>query len=218
MLKESLPALLSQILVVDWSSQVPLRCAPQYQRLLPNVPFYCTGAFDQRFCINDVLRLIEVPPDVAKRYAPEGAISDAHAFNIAVTQARGKIVLHIGKDTIVRSSFFRWEPCERCAGALASREVGASAEPFDGSCVCARCRWLHWQKKSNWPDMGAVWWAARNSSLRTAQVPLLQRDMAFLTTERKSCPLWSEPFVPRPPFDINSSQALNACRDGDGGA
>jgi hypothetical protein len=102
-------ALAPQIIVVDWNSQVPLRCNPRYRRLLPNVPFHCTGAYNDRSCTNDVLRLIEVPPDMANRYAPNSSVSEVHTFNMAVTRARGKIVLRIDQDTFVRGSFFRWE-------------------------------------------------------------------------------------------------------------
>ena len=100
----------TEIILVDWGSDesAPLRCTPEFQKVLGRVPLTCEGEGDNRKCKKDLVQIIQIPPSLASKYAPGTAVSEVHTFNIAVRRARGKMLLRIDQDTFVRGPFFSW--------------------------------------------------------------------------------------------------------------
>ena len=99
----------TELILVDWGSDdsAPLRCTPEFQKVLGRVPPTCEGT-EIRTCKRDFVQIIQVPPALASKYAPGSAVSEVHTFNIAVRRARGEMLLRIDQDTFVRGPFFSW--------------------------------------------------------------------------------------------------------------
>lgn len=100
----------TEVIVVDWGSPptAPLRCTPEYAKVLDSLPLICSGHGDGRTCQRDLVRIVEVPRDMAQRYALSASVSETHTFNIAVRRARGRMILRIDQDTLTRGPWFSW--------------------------------------------------------------------------------------------------------------
>jgi hypothetical protein len=105
----------AELIVVDWNSQQPIRCTDHYKKGLSMVPHVCEGTYEKRTCIPDLVRIVEVSPAIAQRYAPS-PVSEVHTFNIAVRKARGEIILRIDQDTFTSAPFFAWLAWQRQHG------------------------------------------------------------------------------------------------------
>ena len=78
-----------EIILSDWGSETPLRHAlcltPEAARLV---------------------RVLEVPPELAARYQRDAPFSEVHALNAAARRARGEYIGRIDQDTILGREFF----------------------------------------------------------------------------------------------------------------
>jgi len=72
-----------EIIVVDWGSEVPVQ-----------VPSF--------------VRLIRVPPEIAKKYDQDSYFAFVIAFNVGCRRATGEFIAYIGNDTFCDDTFVTW--------------------------------------------------------------------------------------------------------------
>ena len=100
----------SEILVVDWNSELPFhraQCHAPFRTLLRG------ALFERRVPI----RFVVVPPAVASEHCRE-TLCEVHALNVAARHARGEMLLRIDQDTLVGRPVFQWMQSLKASTAL----------------------------------------------------------------------------------------------------
>jgi len=130
----------AEVILVDWqpmwgkgkgsASPEPLRCTPEFRKVLARVPLVCEGPTDGRACRKGLVRIVEVPPNVAYRYSKE-AVSEVHAFNLAARRSRGRHIFRVDQDTLTLGPFFRWLHWQKVSNWTDLNHVIWKARDFD---------------------------------------------------------------------------------------
>lgn len=97
----------SEVVLVDWNSEVPLLRDARMRQLVLGMRKLARGV---RF------KVVVVPPATCRRHVPDPHvhISEVHALNYAIRHhVRGEMVLRIDQDTVVGSAFFRYLSLEK---------------------------------------------------------------------------------------------------------
>lgn len=166
----------AELIIVDWNSQQPIRCTKYYQHALAMAPRVCKGENEKRTCAPDLVRIVEVPPAMAQRYAPS-PVSEVHTFNIAVRKSRGDIILRIDQDTFTSAPFFAWLAWQK------------------------RHRWPDLGGTIWWASRDGV-----ISVNEVQQNVLYDINHYFRRHQQEPCPVYDKPPPKRPPFDEDKTE------------
>jgi hypothetical protein len=84
----------SEIILTDWAS-------PE-----TNGPLRNTLRLNEE--TRSILRIAEVPFDIAKRYQKDSPFSEVHAMNVGFRKSSGKFFARIDQDTLIGNRFIKW--------------------------------------------------------------------------------------------------------------
>lgn len=84
----------SEVILTDWAS--PVENGPLVKRL------------DLNDEIKSIIKIVEVPPDIANKHQKDSPFSEVHAMNVGFRKSCGKFFGRIDQDTLIGPRFIDW--------------------------------------------------------------------------------------------------------------
>ncbi len=140
----------SEVLIVDWSSNISLLQSATFASLMALLPRSCeSGARRaQAQCSHVTVRVLTIGQEVAEQVIGQAnGLSEVHAYNLAVRRASGSMILRLDQDTIPGLGFFSF---------------------------------LSDQKKQSWPLLTRPWFSGRRDTTEEQAHRALRDPIAFI--------------------------------------